>query len=58
MEREEIVARVTLVTEEDDCEISKAETVPIWADCYSKDKLDQLLDNNLDVLSNKPGLTH
>ena len=58
VERKEIVARVTLATEEDDFEISKAETVLIWADCYSKDKLDQLLDNYQDVLSNKPGLTH
>ena len=58
VEREEIVARVTLVTEEDDFEISKAETVPIWADGYSKDKLYQLLDNYQDVLSNMPGLTH
>ena len=32
VEREEIVERVTLVTEEDDFEISKAEAVPIWAD--------------------------
>ena len=52
------MARITLVTEEDDFEISKAETVPIWADGYSKDKLDQLLDNYQDVLSNKPGLMH
>ena len=58
VEREEIVARVTLATEEDDFEISKAEAVPTWADGYSKDKLDQLLDNYPDVLSNKPGLTH
>ena len=35
------MARVILVTEEDDFEISKAETVPIWADGYSKDKLGQ-----------------
>ena len=44
VEREKIVARVTLVAEEDDFEISKAETVPIWSDAYSKDELDQLLD--------------
>ena len=58
VEREEIVARVTLVTKEDDFEISKAETIPIWADSYSKDKLDHLLDNHQHMLSNKPGQTH